>query len=61
MIALAGERKEKMKKSPAPKSLNMDEMTEEQIHEKLQKGLRDAELGRIQSAEKAFEEVRQKS
>ena len=47
-------KKEDSQKKPAPTSLNMDEMTANQLHEKLQKGLCDAELGRVRDAKEEF-------
>lgn len=39
-------------------TINMDLMTDDQIHEKLSKGLRDVKEGRVQDAEQAFEAFR---
>ena len=44
----------------APASINADLMTVDEIHEKLQKGLRDVEEGRTQEACQAFEAFRGK-
>ncbi len=38
-----------------PAAVNMDLMTNEEIHAKLRKGLEDAETGRVQDAGTAFE------
>ena len=38
----------------APESMNADMMTQDEIHKKLQKGLRDAEEGRMHNAEEVF-------
>lgn len=42
----------------APAALNADLMSDAEIHAKLQKGLEDAEKGRVQDAGKAFEAFR---
>ena len=42
----------------APPTLNADMMTDTEIHPKLQKGLEDAEMGRVQDARKAFDVFR---
>lgn len=42
----------------APASINMDLMTDDQIHEKLSKGLKDVREGHVQDAEQAFEAFR---
>jgi len=42
----------------APPTLNADMMTDTEIHAKLQKGLEDAEMGRVQDAQKAFDVFR---
>ena len=44
----------------APDVINADLMTDEQIHEKLQKGYDDMQAGRIQDAASAFEKFREK-
>lgn len=41
-----------------PVTLNADLMSDAEIHAKLQKGLEDAEKGRVQNAEKAFDAFR---
>ena len=45
----------------APDVINADLMTDEQIHEKLQKGYDDMQAGRIQDAAIAFAMLREKS
>lgn len=42
----------------APVSVNTDAMTADEIHAKLQRGLDDAENGRVQDARQAFEAFR---
>lgn len=42
----------------APPTLNADMMSDTEIHAKLQKGLEDAEMGRVQDAQKAFDAFR---
>lgn len=42
----------------APPSVNADVMSETAIHAKLQKGLEDAEAGRVTEARKAFDAFR---
>ena len=44
----------------APDVINADLMTDEQIHEKLQKGYDDMHAGRIQDAASAFAKFREK-
>ena len=44
----------------APDVINADLMTDEQIHEKLQKGYDDMQAGRIQDAASAFAMFREK-
>ena len=44
----------------APDVINADLMTDEQIHEKLQKGYDDMQAGRIQDAASAFAKFREK-
>ena len=44
----------------APDVINADLMTDEQIHEKLQKGYDDRQAGRIQDAASAFAKFREK-
>lgn len=44
----------------APASVNADMMTEDEVHTKLQKGLRAADEGRIQDAGQAFRTFRDK-
>ena len=44
----------------APDVINADLMTDEQIHEKLQKGYDDMQAGRIQDASSAFAKFREK-
>ena len=44
----------------APDVINADLMTDEQIHEKLQKGYDDMQAGRIQDAASAFAKSREK-
>ena len=44
----------------APDVINADLMTDEQIHEKLQKGYDDMQAGRIQDAASAFAKCREK-
>ncbi|WP_409016401.1 hypothetical protein [Anaerostipes caccae] len=44
----------------APDTINADLMTEDELHEKLQKGYDDIESGRVQNAEKVFAEFREK-
>lgn len=41
-----------------PATVNADLMSDTEIHEKLQKGLEDAEKGRVQDARKAFDTFR---
>lgn len=43
----------------APSSVNMDFMTAEEIHAKLQKGYGDIEAGKVQSAASAFAKFRE--
>ena len=46
-----------MKKTATPKIpglMNADIMTQDEFHKKLQKGLRDAEEGRVHDAEEVF-------
>ncbi len=43
----------------APSSVNMDFMTAEEIHAKLQKGYDDIEAGKVQSAASAFAKFRE--
>lgn len=42
----------------APESINMDLMTSEALHKKLDKGYRDAVSGNVQDAEAAFDAFR---
>lgn len=42
----------------APDAINMDIMTEDEIHEKLQKGYDDIEAGKVQDAVSAFAKFR---
>lgn len=42
----------------APAAIDMDRMTSEEIHAKLQKGLEEMEQGRVQDARQAFEAFR---
>lgn len=42
----------------APANLNADLMSDSEIHAKLQKGLEDADKGRVQDAKKAFDAFR---
>lgn len=44
----------------APDTINVDLMTEDELHAKLQKGYDDIEAGRVQNAEKVFAEFREK-
>ena len=44
----------------APDTINVDLMTEDELHAKLQKGYDDIEAGRVQNAEKVFAEFRKK-
>lgn len=44
----------------APDSINMDSMSPEEIHVKLQKGLADIEKGNTKPAAKAFEEFKER-
>lgn len=43
-----------------PDSINMDLMTTEEIHTKLQKGYEDIEVGNVRNAESAFADFREK-
>lgn len=43
-----------------PDSINMDLMTTEEIHTKLQKGYEDIEAGNVRNAESAFADFREK-
>lgn len=43
----------------APDEINADLMTDEQLHEKLQKGYDDMEAGRVQNAANAFAKFRE--
>ncbi|MDO5422594.1 MAG: type II toxin-antitoxin system RelB/DinJ family antitoxin [Eubacteriales bacterium] len=43
----------------APDTVNADRMTDEQLHEKLQKGYDDMEAGRVQNAADAFKKFRE--
>ena len=43
----------------APQSLNMDVMSEEEIHNKLQEGYEDVKAGRVQDAASAFAKFRE--
>lgn len=43
----------------APDSMNADLMTEEELHEKLQKGYDDIDAGRVQNAAEAFAKFRE--
>lgn len=42
----------------APAAVNADQMTAEELHEKLRKGLEDAEAGRTREARRAFADFR---
>lgn len=42
----------------APAAVNADLMTADEIHAKLQKGLREAEEGKVQNARQAFDSFR---
>ena len=44
----------------APDTINADLMTDEQLHEKLQKGYADMQAGRVQDAVSAFAKFREK-
>lgn len=44
----------------APQSLNMDVMSAEEIHSKLQEGYEDVKAGRVQDAASAFAKFREK-
>ena len=44
----------------APDTINMDVMTEEEIHKRLQKGYNEIEEGKVQDAASAFEKFRGK-
>lgn len=44
----------------APDTINVDLMTEDELHAKIQKGYDDIEAGRVQNAEKVFAEFRKK-
>lgn len=44
----------------APDTINVDLMTEDELHAKLQKGYDDIEAGRVRNAEKVFAEFRKK-
>lgn len=44
----------------APDTINVDLMTEDELHAKLQKGYDDIEAGRVQNAKKVFAEFRKK-
>lgn len=44
----------------APENINMDSMSPEEIHVKLQKGLADIEKGNTKPAAKAFEEFKER-
>lgn len=44
----------------APQSLNMDVMSVEEIHSKLQEGYEDVKAGRVQDAASAFAKFREK-
>ena len=41
----------------APAAVNADLMTADEIHEKLQKGLKEAEEGKVQNARQAFDSL----
>ncbi|MCD8076343.1 MAG: type II toxin-antitoxin system RelB/DinJ family antitoxin [Lachnospiraceae bacterium] len=43
----------------APNTINVEQMTAEEIHEKLQKGYDDIAAGRVQNAEEAFKKFRE--
>lgn len=43
-----------------PDSINMDLMSQEEIHRKLQKGLSDVESGNTKLSAKAFEEFKER-
>ena len=43
----------------APQSLNMDVMSAEEIHNKLQEGYEDVKAGRVQDAASAFAKLRE--
>ncbi len=43
----------------APQSLNMDVMSAEEIHNKLQEGYEDVKVGRVQDAASAFAKFRE--
>jgi len=43
----------------APDALNMDKMSEEEIHSKLQEGFDDIEAGRVRNAKEAFDKFRE--
>jgi len=42
-----------------PDTINADQMTAEEIHEKLQKGYDDIAAGKVQNAEEAFKKFRE--
>ena len=44
----------------APNAMNMDKMTEAQLHEKLARGLADAEKGNLHDAAEVFAQYREK-
>ena len=43
-----------------PDSINMDKMTEVQLHEKLERGFADAEKGNVHDAAEVFAQYREK-
>ena len=43
----------------APDAINLDNMTNEEIHTKLNEGFEDIEAGRVQDAKKAFESFKE--
>ncbi|MCD8346430.1 MAG: type II toxin-antitoxin system RelB/DinJ family antitoxin [Lachnospiraceae bacterium] len=43
----------------APDTINADQMTAEEIHEKLQRGYDDIAAGKVQNAEEAFKKFRE--
>ena len=42
----------------APAAINADQMTPDEIHQKLLKGMEDADAGRVKDARQAFEDFR---
>ena len=57
---MQSDKSNKTKFSKIPASVNMDQMTVEQIHAKLAKGYEDVAEGRVQDAMTVFDRFREK-